>query len=341
MDPVQLTSPSETPPQKTKPLIYALYALPVLSLLLSLYLFALRPCLYRRRSIRAALAPAPGGGMQGLSVIPLMQGQQHKGPSSGGGCCGRRGGKPPPGFSKQEWALRQRMMGGAAGMGGSPTVNLLVDAAPFAEHLRQSRGTPSDPAKDKEKRRRAREKRKRRAQIEARRSAQEAAGQVGYGDEEEGTAWGSDTSSSSEEDSEDDEDLPTARERQIAMHKWSLARAWAKKMVAVDVLGGVLWVAVVGAAIYLNGVCPVGGYDVWWSVPLRSYSIIQDESMEADECGGSARSNYYNLGLAMACLSAVASWISAGLGVVDLGRCRVPPLGVNELGNSRGGVPWA
>lgn len=54
-----------------------------------------------------------------------------------------------------------------------------------------------------------------------------------------------------------------------------------------------------------------------------------------------ARSNYYNLGLAMACLSAVASWTSAALGVVDLNKCKVPPLGLAGAQDMRGGVPWA
>lgn len=192
--------------------------LPFFSLFLSIYLFVIRPCLYRRRSIRDALAAAHPA--SGLATLPLLSTAQPQPQGKG-----RKGAQPII----------------------SPTVNLIVDPMQLAALLgtRQAFSKPS-----REERREARARRKRRAFRAAKREAAEAAG-----DE-----WASDTDSSSS-DSEEEDDGPTDRQKQVAMHKWAAARSRARKLVAVEVVVGLLWIAAAAGAVAVGGTCAVGGYE--------------------------------------------------------------------------------
>lgn len=251
-----MASPDTTPPQETKVTTYVLWALPFISWLLAGYMHVLRPYLYRKRTIAAALAAAQHSSNLGTTIALLTQ-QPDYSYANSGGCCGGRPNKSPPGMSKQEWALRQRMQHPP-----SQPINLLLNPAALSllsSHPGPNASSASAKAARRAERREAQAQRKRRAARERRRTVADAAGR----DEDE--AWDSDTTDSSSDGGSEDQG-PSERERQVALYKWSSARAWGMKVAGVEVGVGLVWVVAVGAAIAVGGTCPEGAYNDWWQV---------------------------------------------------------------------------
>jgi hypothetical protein len=101
--PVQMIKPDKSPPPRGTPRAFLLYGLSVVTTLLVVYLFLLRPCCVGPRKDRSAHAPQMPNGMM---VLPVQ---------GGGGKPGKKGKKGKKG----------------APTGGDVQVNLIVDPTMF------------------------------------------------------------------------------------------------------------------------------------------------------------------------------------------------------------------
>ncbi|GAA5947711.1 hypothetical protein JCM3775_000719 [Rhodotorula graminis] len=274
---------------------WALIVLPFLSLSLTLYLFALHPCLYRRQRAREDPAHGPGGAAPGaLGVYPLVQPQQ-------------------PSHSKRSWfggGDARGGRGGGPGAGGGLSVNLVVDP----RFLPRFDGVDdAQRASDVERRERQQKKRRRKRQRrrEERRRAAAAAG--------EGAGLSSSSSSSSLSSlSSDDSDPWTASRsaagprdstssnprRALLSHlsheaTWRAARSFGKRIAAVDFACCVVWGAVSVWAIGWAGKCTPGV--------------------------GEGFCNLFNSAEACAVLATVAFASSFALDCFDLSRAKLSP----------------
>ncbi|BGP50458.1 hypothetical protein JCM10450v2_006377 [Rhodotorula kratochvilovae] len=267
---------------------WALIVLPFLSLALSTYCFAVRPCLVRRR---AQEAPGGQGGMgMGMGVYPLLQPQPQQqgggGGFFGGGGGGQKGKYAPPG----------------AGM----SVNLVVDPR-FLPGFALGAGAGAAEGGEVAQRRREKRRRKKKRREERRRRRAVAARGAGAADEESSS---SSSLSSSDGDERDPPDAWTAAtsspnpRHALLSHlshesAWRSARAWAARVLALDGAACALWGGVGIWAIGWAGKCPPGG--------------------------GKGFCNLFNTAVAGAVLESVAFGASFALGCFDLSRAKVSP----------------
>ncbi|GAA5915771.1 hypothetical protein JCM8208_003878 [Rhodotorula glutinis] len=272
---------------------WALIVLPFLSLALSTYLFAIHPCLHRRR--RAGVGPAHGlgGAAPGaLGVYPLLQPQQppHSKRSWSGGGGGARG-------------------GGGPGPGGGMSVNLVVDPRflPGFDGVDEARRAYEDVERRERQQKKRRRKRRRRLEERRRVAAENGA-----------TLSPSSSSSSLSSLTSDDSDPWTASRstggprnstssnprRALLSHlsheaAWRAARSLAKRVAATDFACCIAW----------------GGLSVWaigW----------------AGKCApgeGEGFCNLFNSAEACAVLASVAFASSFALGCFDLSRSKLSP----------------
>ncbi|ORY88980.1 hypothetical protein BCR35DRAFT_300737 [Leucosporidium creatinivorum] len=281
------TKPLTDPPPKGTIPIYLLYLLPFLSLALTLYLFAIRPCLQSRRAAATGTTPP------NQFAVPLVQGGPGH-PGSGGGCCC---------FGTRKDPRRLRGPGGKHAYQPGTTVNLLVDPSNFPTLFQQQPTPLTESAREKEKRRKQRRRRRRRKLLE------KEGGADGHGDDgEEGLISSSSSSSSSDTDSSDAWSAgegPRSNQRKgilsaVALEgRWKEARGWLKKVAWWDAGAGVLWLAVGVYAVGWGEKCSPGGFQGF--------------------C------NFYNTSLAFAILLAVSFFLSLTFDILDLRRTRAPP----------------
>ncbi|GAA6005108.1 uncharacterized protein JCM10292_005570 [Rhodotorula paludigena] len=306
------THPDPPPaPSGSAPLI-ALCLAPFPSLLLTLYLFVLRPFLYRRRASRAAASPtgvAPG-------VYPhLMQPQDQGGR---GGCCpcfggGRKrvprgygvGSPAAHGFGTLNLVVDPRLLG-AGGMGG----------AEEAERRRRDGR--------REKRERARRKKRRRERKERRRETR-AGGAKDEDDDLVSSSLSDSASSLSSSPSSSTSDAWSSRSptssrpnprHAILSHlsheaTWRSARAALKRETGADALCAVGWGALGVWALEGAGGC----------APGEGEGFCQ----ATDERERGERSNLYNTALAFSILVCAAFVGSFTLDCVDLERTKISP----------------
>ncbi|GAA5857138.1 hypothetical protein JCM9279_006022 [Rhodotorula babjevae] len=320
------TKPVETadhPAPKGSAPHWALIVLPFLSLALTIYLFAIHPCLHRRRRASEDPAHGPGAALAGALGVCVQPPQYPQSRRSwfGGGGGGARGGPGP---------------GGKYGApGGGMSVNLVVD-----RRLLPGLGGPDDAqrASDAERRERQQKKRrrKRRRRREARRRAATAAG--------DNAALSSSSSSSSPSTlSSDDSDPWTASRASDAprdstssnprtallshlQHEaaWRTARSFAKRVAAVDFVCCIAWGAVSVWAIGWAGKCAPGDGEGFW----RVFSLLSRPTLASEDersLSHHARSNLFNSAEACAVLASIAFASSFALGCFDLSRAKLSP----------------
>lgn len=271
----QFARPVETPdnpaptPKGSAP-HWALIVLPFLSLALTSYLFAIHPCLFRRRRASEDSAQGPGGAAFGaLGVFPLLQPQQpehSKRSWFGGGGRGSAGDHGP---------------GGGGGKyrppGGGMSVNLIVDPS-----LLPGLGGLEDAQRASEGERRERQQKKRRRRRRRRREERRRAA-AGPG---EGAELSSSSSSSSLSTLSSDDSDPWTASRSTGIPRdstssnprtallshlqheaaWRAARSYAKRIAAVDFVCCVVWGAVSVWAIGWAGKCAPGDGEGFWCV---------------------------------------------------------------------------
>ncbi|KAF8643896.1 hypothetical protein AX16_008912 [Volvariella volvacea WC 439] len=255
----------EPPPPAGKPPAYLLYVASVLTLLITFYLFICRPCCCPpRRKAAKKNNPLAANGMMVLPIqgLPGM---------------GKKKGKYKPGGKK--WKKNGGM---GPGVPGDVQVNLIVDPNAFG-----------------------------------RQGVEESSSSEDSSDEEFGSDWdwdstmpggsGAGAGSSSgggthKKEKKKGRKKPPKRRSifaGLAMEEdWKRARAWAKKMMLVDIVMLVLWGAVF-VFIMIGERCPSGGFNGW--------------------C------NAYNISSASACLLAVAFAIYIFFDVKDLNTSKASP----------------
>lgn len=242
--------------------LVCLYVLPFLSLLLTVYLFVLRPCLFARRA-RKAVDTGPGSHARVPGTFSLLQAQQQQVQSSGWCSCLGQGRNRVP------------RHGGSA-QGYQPTsINLIVDPSLFP-HLSSSARDRDDRERETASRRRRRKEKRQRRKKAARQRERERLGAVA-GSDVDTDLLSSSPSSEASWSTDSDEPGPNATNPQsfssILSHvaletRWLAARKSVKWNVFADALLGTIWGGVGVWAIGFNGKrCPSGSFEGWWYVP--------------------------------------------------------------------------
>lgn len=225
----QLVHPKLTPSQAHSIPLYVLYVLPILSFLLTSYLFLIRPyCLHKN------LPTSPHSPQGNNFVIPLIGGNQQQqqlgGPGGDWCCCG--GGR-----KKNSEAAK-----------GGQTVNLLVDPSLFAQFRQQQKSQrPKKP------------KRRRKPTPEKDGNDSSSSSSTTSTSSDSSDAW----STTSDPTHNPRKGILSA----IALEgRWKAARSWMKKLAWIDLAMALVWLGVGGWAIGWEGSCPPGTGEGWWLV---------------------------------------------------------------------------
>ncbi|BGP18638.1 hypothetical protein JCM10213v2_006704 [Rhodosporidiobolus nylandii] len=218
-----LTHPPNPPPPFGSAPLWAMYILPFLSLVLTLYMHVIRPYRFKKRSSAADAAGVGGFPSGGGMLVPILPGKAL--PSGGGGCCG---------FGRSKQRVPR---GGTYQPSGPMAVNLVVDPSLFAA-LSPAPAARQRPSEEEERKqrggRRKREKRRRARAREREKAARDEEGLVSSSSELDSSDF-----SSSSSDAWSDTADPATQRKGILSHlaseqAWLAARKWGTKVAAAD-----------------------------------------------------------------------------------------------------------
>ncbi|GAA5912767.1 uncharacterized protein JCM6883_006227 [Sporobolomyces salmoneus] len=228
-----LTHPKETPPPSgTIPLV-ALYIAPFVSLLLTIYLFLIQPCLFRRRSHTKSNLPP--------SISPQA-------PVQTSNCCS--------GFGSGKNRIPR-------GQVVSPSINLMIDPSLLAQHNERLTSERRDVDRH-EKRRRRKEKRRKQKKAARQRERRQREGESDLETDllSSSSSFFTEDSSDSEADAANPRSFASILSHVALEENWLAARKQVKWNAVWDFSLGAIWGGLGVWAIGFNGEkCPIGGFE--------------------------------------------------------------------------------